>query len=378
MPSLPFHLTLAPDAVGTLSLASSPIAPGAAAGRWMVRLTAGGAGFSGGCSLEAPLVGGTPWFLFPGFFYGQGRQAGEAVTYPGLGTGEDWLATSWDFALDRGAFPTLLATQDGMWRGFDWTPHFTVSGAEDGPDTWGDTEPQIGCGLTWDAGCGALRVNLPATERPLRHSCCQYDGPTARRLVLPPGASVSFELGWWETPGDAHGYAPILAQVYAALHASHPAAVPEADALLARTAAHGLLAWHWVEEPGYLVYTAPFNRVGEFNANQRGVTLGWHFMGTGFVGGLPVAYGLLWHAQRVGDVAAARVAERLLTHICAGAPTPMGLLRTSWHPGRARTPNGAFPNPAPIGVANHDPTGETPFWGSCWLPDQRLVRSIEK
>ena len=53
----------------------------------------------------------------------------------------------------------------------------------------------------------------------------------------------------------------------------------------------------------------------------------------------------------------------------------MGFFRTSYHPGRAHNRNGPFPNGAGVGVANDDPSGETPFYGSCWQGDQRLIHA---
>ena len=114
------------------------------------------------------------------------------------------------------------------------------------------------------------------------------------------------------------------------------------------SAVHGLLAWHWVDDPGYWVYTAAYDRSAEYNANNKGVTLGWHFESLGFVGGFPVAFGLLWSAQRESADQAARataIAERCLDRWCSEGLSDWGFFRASYHPGKARTANGSFANP---------------------------------
>lgn len=380
MTECPFHLEPSPGATGTLHIEAEPREsdnPGRAC--WRIRLIAGADGFSGHAALTVNLHAATaPWFLLPGFFYGQGRK-NDHLPYPQLGeAGTDpWIAPSWDVALERLTMPLALVHLDDRWLGFDASPHYDIHPPQHNtPAAWGDDEPQIGLGFSWEGSNVTLRLNLPAIEQPVRLTGHTRNAPMAKRLNLPPCGELHLSLGWWDRPGDNHGYAPILHAVYAGLRGDHPPApVRYPHAELADTAAHGLRAWHWVEDPGYMVYTTPFLRGAEFNSNNRGVSLGWHFEATGFVGGFPVAYGLLWHGTRHGNPESVRIAERLLTRLCRDATAPCGLFRTSFHPGSAHTPNGIFPNPAPVGAVNTDPTGTTPFYGSCWQPDQNHLHA---
>lgn len=363
---------------GGISLVATPtVRSGRPA--WDLTLTSGADGFRGALSLVLSLPDGQePWFLFPGFFLGNGRAADGQQRWPCLGPKEDpeqFASPWWDFALDRGAYPVLLAHDGSRWRGLDWSPHYDLD-TEGSASTWGDSEPQVGCGLTWQDGQGELRLNIPADEGPRRHARNRHHGPTARTLELPPGTTIRLTVGCWDRPGARAGSGAILHQVRQELAPSHPAADLPLDAVLADAACHGLLAWHWIDDPGYFVYTAAYDRSAEFNANNKRMTLGWHFEALGFVGGFPVAFGLLWHALRSGHDQARTVAERCLTRWCRDGATEWGFFRTSYHPGKARTANGAFANPAGTGAANQDPSGDTPFYGSCWLGGgQRLVHA---
>jgi hypothetical protein len=243
------------------------------------------------------------------------------------------------------------------------------------PATWGDSEPQIGCGFSWADGQAELRLNLPANDRPRRHARNRHDGATSRQLWLGPGQSAVFTLAMHALQGDGHAYAPIMHGVRARLADGHGAAETEAHAVLAECATHGLLAWHWVDEPGYWVYTAAYDRSAEFNANNKGVSLGWHFESLGFVGGFPVAFGLLWQDRWQGNDQARAVAERCIDRWCEEGLSDWGFFRTSYHPGRAVTPNGSLANPAALGPRNDDASGDTPFYSSCWQGGQELAHA---
>jgi hypothetical protein len=135
-------------------------------------------------------------------------------------------------------------------------------------------------------------------------------------------------------------------------------------------ATHGLLAWHWQPEPGYMAFTVPYDQCQEFNANNCGTSLGWHFEASGFVGAMQSAFALLWQAQHDGDPQGAAVAKRLLQRWCEQGLAPNGLMRRSWHPGRARGRNGSYANPAGLGSQNGDASGDSAFFGSCWPGNQ--------
>lgn len=386
-PSVMPRLHLDKGAVGTVSLRMQWDAVEA---RWRVRLTAGDDGFTGSLSIVWPLpwqddeTGAVPWFLLPGFFYGQGRQD-QRLTYPALGEqGDDeWTAPSWDFALDRAAYPVLLAYREGRWFGLDWDPHYHLidedGGSEAGSAQWGESEPQVGCGLSWQVGGGGeLRLNVPANERPLRHARNRHRQATAKSLWLGPRQVLEFSLVAHDFAGGRDDYPLVLRDCADRLRADHHPAEDVPHAQLLDAAVHGLLAWHWVDDPGYWVYTTAYDRSAEFNANNKGVTLGWHFESLGFVGGFPVAFGLLWAADQgvsAEGEPGREIAERCLTRWCREGLTDWGFFRTSYHPGQARTANGAFANPAGLGVQNQDRSGDTPFYGSCWQGDQRLLHA---
>ena len=379
--SSPISLQIDPKSIGTIDLMVSE----GSDDRLVVSLLAGSDGFTGGLSLKRalPWTGSQPpWFLLPGFFYGQGR-TDKRLIYPALGddTSDGWTAPSWDFALDRLAMPMALAHHDDRWFGFDWDAHYQIfDGADQVGDaaSWGESEPQIGCGLSWQDTAGEFRLNIPANEAPRRHARNPNDSATDKLLWLGPGQRLQFTLKLHDYAGDQHAYQPALQGVYEYLKENHAPADVEAQATLMNAAVHGLLAWHWVDDPGYWVYTAAYDRSAEYNANNKGVTLGWHFESLGFVGGFPVAYGLLWSAQKEQADQAQRaieIAERCIDRWCREGLTEWGFFRTSYHPGKAVTPNGAFENPAGTGVQNDDPTGSAPFYGSCWHGNQRIIHA---
>ncbi|MFW5860109.1 MAG: hypothetical protein ACOCYP_08785 [Planctomycetota bacterium] len=383
--SCPLDLVIAPDAAGEVRLVATAGTVADGRSSWKLELVAGASGFRGRAALILPLAPGPqPWFLFPGFFYGSGR-SDPALHYPALAAEDDdgddpWASKSWDFALDRGAFPVLLAWCEQRWCGVEVEPHYRLQRADDapaGPAQWGESEPQVGLGLSWEGAAlgGALRINLPANEAPRRHARCPRDAATERYLGLAAGDRIALRCAVWDRDGAAHGYQPILERVYNDLRDQHPPALAATHAELADCAADGLLDWHWVADPGYMVYTAAFDRSVEFNANNKGTSLGWHFEALGFVGGFPVVFGLLWHHARRGHSAARAAAERMIGRFCAEGQSEWGFFRASYHPGRARTRNGSFPNPAPTGAVNNDPSGETPFYGSCWQGDQCLAHA---
>ena len=367
------------DARGTLSMEQSSDE----SGRIQVTLVAGADGFNGACSLvhDLPQASAVPWMLFPGFSMAKGVRICAVITRPwALRVRMSGPAPSWDFALDRGAFPVLLAClDDERWIGFDWDTHYAVkSETNDDRRLWGDSEPQIGLGFSWDfsENVGSLRLNLPANESPRRHARCPQDSATEKRLTLAPYDEISFSVAVHDFVADRHGYQQVLRPTYDRLRAQgHSPAMAESDAELSECAVHGLRAWHWIDDPGYMVYTAAYDRSAEYNANNKNVTLGWHFESLGFVGGFPVAYGMLWHDHTYEDMQTRHLAERMIDRFCREGQTEWGFFRTSYHPGKARTLNGDMANPAGVGVANADPSGDTPFYGSCWQGDQAIIHA---
>lgn len=369
---------------GSLSLHLAPAPENGRHQRYRVELRAGPGGFTGTASLalDLPSIPTDPWFLIPGFIYDKGR-ADPTLAYPAIGPtnpNDPFISPTWDFALDRAAYPLIMVRFADRWYALDADPHYTTTDAPDTRATWGDSEPQIGLGLSWHNNAVQLRINIPANEAPIRHARNPQNHPTAKRLHLPPNASVSLHVGIWDFIAPTHGYQSVLETLYNELHPAHPPAPDHPALQLAQTAAHGLTRWHWVPPtatlPGYMVYTVAMDRSAEFNANvNRNTTLSWHFESLGFVGGFPVAFGLLWQARTYGNHEGEKIAESLIERFCREGVAPNGLFRTSYHPGRARTPNGSFPNPAGTGPANRDPSGDTPFYGSCWQGNQALAHA---
>jgi len=385
MPVFPLQLLAIPDAgdVGELSLTATHLGDADGRSRWRVVLAAGTERFRGGVALQSAFGhDAVPWFLFPGFFYGQGRSE-TVLRYPALGqtdvTADDHMRwPAWAFALDRGAYPIVLARLGGRWLGIDASPHYALQDASGrhlpgGPAAWGDSEPQIGIGLGWEhvrRGHGFVAINLPAWEQPYRHARNPQDHGVHRRLDLAAGTRLVLDIGVWDFAGDRHGYQRVLETVYDELRPRQAPATVDEAVVLSDCAAHGLKCWHWVPpaadgRPGYLVYTAAMDRSVEFNANvNRQTSLGWHFEALGFVGGFAVAFGLLTHGQRRHDAEAVSIAEQLVDRWCREGQAPGGLFRTSYHPGRARTPNGEFANAA-----------DAPSYGSCWQGDPNILHA---
>jgi len=321
-----------------------------------------------------------PYILIPGLFYGTGR-AGDPLGYPELVSPEamvanqdPWCSNAWRFKIERASYPLILMKVGRRWVGMDFSPHYEMVPPGAGGGAW--IEPQVSVGFEWLKDSVVLSIHLPATEGPRSLNGRSTANPCpATELSLDPGQSCEMDVAGWDFEADSHGYQEPLEFLYRHLQCSHPKAEILEKSLLADSAADGLKHWHWMEDPGYMVYTVPLHRGCEFNANQRGVSLGWHFEATGFVGGFPVAYGLLWHGKARQDNESRRIALKMLDRMVGGATTEFGFFRTSWHPGRARTPNGDFTNPAPVGSQNPDPSGDTPFWGSCWQEDQNIIHA---
>lgn len=344
-------------------------------GRHCFRVEALEDGFKGTLRLEMILKKrGEPWFLFPGFFYGRGRDD-DTLTYPSLGDvreDDPWVSPEWHFALDRGSHPILLCRMEDRWQGLDWDPHYEGS---EGADAWGECEPQIGLGFKEGDDEVGLFLNLPANEGPIRHSRNQHRQATEKVMCLEAGQCITFSVKQWDFKGDAHGYQVVVEEVYHRLSEVEQAPPLQPVAEVVDAAVAGLLNWHWVsksgDRPGYMVYTAAYDRSAEFNANNRGISLGWHFEALGFVGGFPVAFGLL----SSGGEKARDVAEESLRRFCTEGQSEWGFFMGSYHPGKARTANGELSNGAGLGAFNDDPSGETPFYGACWQSRQENIHA---
>jgi hypothetical protein len=334
-------------------------------GRWRLVVTAGPEGFRGRVQVRRSFPFEQPWFMLPGVFSGTGRRdrsLAYAEITPTPDAADPWQSSTWSFALERMTMP-LAGVHDGAaWRAMSSATHYSlVDGTLVGAS---DAEPQVGFECGWSHDGVYLAVNLPAVEGPIRHVRNPLKQAVAPEIHLQAGGQIACELTLYHQVGARADFGLLQRQVFEQLRAENPVA-PLAVSLeeYARIADAGLRDWHWQPatdtKPGYFVYTAAMDRSVEYNANvNRQTTLGWHFDSTGFVGGFPVAYGILSRAYReqidfndpwVHDIL------RYVDRLAAEAPAVSGLLRTSYHPGAARTRNGAFPNGP-----------EEPGYGSCW------------
>lgn len=330
-----------------------------------VTVIAGADGFEGQVHVRQSLPISEPWFMLPGIFSGRGRQD-RNLHYPQLSAspdpGDEWQQDQWDFALERMAIP-LAGVHDGKkWYIWESDTHYELEkGALVGT---ADSEPQVGFGISWDGNTSELRVHIPAIEGPVRHVRNPLRHAVRPRISLEAGGRMTLTLRWHTIEGDRPAFASLMQQVFERLRPSNPPAEFATDLdTYAAIARDGLHDWHWQDAhetlPGYFVYTAAMDRSVEFNANvNRQTSLGWHFDATGFVGGFPIAYGLLSQAVRVGSNLDSRWNKEILAYVerlATEAPSSSGLFRTSYHPGKGRTINGHFDNGP-----------DEPAYGGCW------------
>ncbi len=310
-----------------------------------------------------------PWLMVPGFIYGENRRLDQHAPklYPRLDPEaqppREMCSTWWDFAADRTASPLVFAHENGRCFAVASVPHYGV----DGEVNSDDPEPQVGVGLGYtDEGVYA-RVSVPACEEPFTYCNHAANEPTIRRLVLAPGAAVEGTVYVYAFKADRHGYQGVVEDYWRRVGPEHPAAaLPELEPLVA-DALHGIVAAHYLEDRNYFIYSRSYDPVLEQIANSRGVTLQWHQMMTGFVGGFMVCRSLLDGARLVGDAAARRVAVRVAERICREGVSPSGLFWADYVPREIRTPNGVFPNPLFLEGRNE--------WGSGWLSGTTRVHS---
>lgn len=337
---------------------------------WTVTNT-GNAAFQGALrlQLELPAAFSAPWFMIPGFFYGENRRVGQRAPkiYPrfdaAVSIPANMTSCWWDVAAERTAVPLVFCHQDSGWLAFASAPHY---GADPGVAS-DDPEPQVSIGFGHDGTSGHMRVTVPACEEPFAHSNQAIQRPTIRRLAIPPGQAVSGRLRIHEGTGGRHSYQGVLEATCAQLSAEHRAAALADVTGLAADAARGIIDGHYHADANYFVYSRPYDPVIEQIGNARGITMEWHEMLTGFVGGFPVCNALLKAAALTGDDESRQVAIRVADRMCREALSPSGLFWGGFKPGRVVSENGSFLNPL-------NPSGED-RWDSGWLPDPTRVHS---
>ncbi len=303
-----------------------------------------------------------PWVLLPGFLYGENRRAGQGGRLyprwdPACPAPRALTSAWWDFAMDRIAVPLVFLHEDGRALAAFFEPHARVTGRGVAPD---DAEQQVGLGF----GPGYLRMSFPACEEPFTFTSVPDQPATIRRVTLPPGGTVTGACEIATHEGDRHVYQRALERAWKRLGRQHRRA-PEPDvAGVVRDLVHGVVKWHYHEERNYFIYSRPYHPVTEQIANGRGITIEWHEMMTGFVGGFLLCDALL--AAGPEEAEARRVALRVADRICRDGVSPSGLFWAGYVPSTVDTPNGRFPNPLARGDAE---------WGSGWLARRERVHS---
>jgi len=310
----------------------------------------------------------SPWFMIPGFFYGENRRIGQRATkfYPRfdetLEEPEDMTSSWWDVSADRTAAPLVYVHQGQNCFCAASEPHYVSDGVSSE-----DEEPQVSVGFGHDGTEGYIRFTVPACEEPFAYTCRPEQPPAIRRIALPPGASISGKLYFYEMTGDRHQYQSVIEHYYSHVGGKHePASLPEIESLV-EDAAHGIVEGHYHRDANYFIYSRPYDPVIEQIGNARGITMEWHEMLTGFVNGFPVCNGLLKASALTGDEEARDVACRVADRICREGVSPSGLFWAAFVPGQVVTPNGNFTNPI-------SRTGQD-AWGSGWLPQETWVHS---
>jgi hypothetical protein len=339
--------------------------------RWQVR-NAGGGAFRGAIRLQHDFPDGfrLPWIMVPGFLYGENRRVGKGAredSYPRFdpaSTHPARMASNWwDFAADRVSHALVYAFEEGQCFALASPPHVELS---DGclSDDW---EPQVAVGFGCNGRGGYARITFPACEEPFTYAESTQSAATIRRVLIPPGGTVSGELFLIRFAGCRHDYQRVIEFYYRTVGAGYPTAGADDPLALMRDAVHGIVNWHYHEAKNYFVYSRVFDRVAEQIANARGITLEWHQMNTGFVSGLPVCWGLAVAARRLHDPRALDVARRVADRICREGLSPSGLFWADFKPGWVEERNGRFRNP--LSAAGED------TWGSGWWKEAGCVHA---
>ncbi len=365
------HVSVAAHLALELERTAGPAASGAEIVHWRVanRSTTE---FRGVFRLEMALpdTHPNPWFMIPGFLYGENRRIGKGAREdcyprfdPAVEVPRRMASNHWDFAADRTSYPLVYAWQGDRCFAFAPEPHVQLSAGCESED-W---EPQVSIGLRCNGRGGMVRLSFPACEEPFTYSRSTQSGPTIRRVRIPAGGSVSGVVHILAFAGVRHDYQRVLEYYYDTVGARSTAAQADAPLALMRDAVHGIVDWHYHETRNYFVYSRCYDRIAEQIANGKGVTLEWHQMNTGFVSGFPVCWGLAAAGRLLGDARARDVARRVADRICREGVSPSGLFWADFRPGVIEERNGRFPNALA-------PDGKD-AWGSGWWPEPDAVHA---
>jgi hypothetical protein len=254
-------------------------------------------------------VAGDDWIV-PGVFYGENRP--EACTRifprytPGTVDTSRMESNAWGFRADRCATPAVFAGDTGL---------VTTERSPLG---------QSGVGFASRNGRTTIWLDFPYREEPIR-----YDGsetpvpPDVQTYRWAPGESVTLDVE--QTAAGPRSLRPRGAF-------TDPGWVSVEQA--AQLAAWGLYRWHFESAPARLMETVSFD--GRERRDHMHVS---------WVSGVPYAYALLRHGQRVGNADYVQAAAAVLDHV-AGNLAPGGTFwpqwthdrgwTWGWHPDHAR------------------------------------------
>ncbi|HEY4411851.1 MAG TPA: hypothetical protein VGN06_02540 [Gaiellaceae bacterium] len=235
-----------------------------------------------------------PQWLIPGVFYGENRSASCTRIYPRFTPGrvdvDRMESNAWSFRADRCATPAVFARAGGL-----VTSELSPLG-------------QAGVGFAYSDRIPTIWLDFPYREEPLR-----YDGsetprpPDVRTYRWTPGETVTLEIerndGDWRNVLRAPPLEPPAR-----------ASVEEAAAL----AAYGLHRWHYKADPARLIETRSFDRREERD-----------HMHVSWVSGVPYAYALRRHGQRIGNDEYIAAAEAVLDHVASNL-APAGIFWPQW------------------------------------------------
>ena len=314
----------------------------------------------------------SPWIMVPGFLYGENRPAGMTNyvgKYPRYDaaqvTPSDMTSSWWDFAADRSSSPMVFCQQGENCFTLAGFPHYEILEGEVRAE---DPEPQIGIGFAVGTSPERyLQVSIPACEEPFTYSnTIGQEGPTIRRLTLPPGAVIRCTLCLYRFAGDRHGYQRVLADYNARMAPHHPPAEPPELTALVADAFHGIVEAHYCPRGKYFAYTRAYDAVAQQIAVCNGQSLEWHQDMVGFVGGLLVCHALIQGTRVFPEEKARQTAIDAAEKFCREGISPSGLFWADYMPPEIETTTGMTPNPR---------AATRPTWGSGWLPHENCVHS---
>ena len=272
---------------------------------------------------------GDPWWLIPGLFYGENRPEANDRRYPRFAAGARtaaehaaFVSDEWHFRSDRAATPAVYVwPQPG-------SPGLAIS-AE--PTT---VLGLTGLGFALRGDTAELSVTFPAREYPVTYYGDARPRPAeVQQHLFEPGVEVVLVVRVHPLTADRHDYARVQRALHAASAPSSPLRpwvdVPTAAAL----SAEGLRRWHYDPEPGVLLETVGFDREV---SGRDGQSVDRQAMHIGWVSGIPWAYAMLRHGDRVHDHDLRAAAERVID-FCTSELSPSGTFWGVWYRGTGWT-----------------------------------------